>query len=116
MVIMKARRRPKDEFNYTPGQPVTVAPNAGYAGCYVLRHEFHPAAKPPAPTNVYIVALYIDAAVGPATFVLKDDGGGIVVDVPEGFNVEVLADVVHGPVRGTPGCPEPPASSLEDRP
>lgn len=116
MVIMKAKRRPKVEFEYTPGQPVTVAPKAGYAGCYVLRHEFHPAAKPPAPTHVYTVGLYIDAAVGASTFVLKDDGGGIVVDVPEGFNLAMLTDAVHGPVKGTPGCPEPPVVSVEDRP
>lgn len=115
MDTLKAKRRPKAEFSYTPGQPVTVAPKPGYAGCYVLRHQVSPATRAPAGRkHVYTVALYIDAAVGSATFVLKDDGGGTVVDVPEGFNMEKVKDAIA--FTDDPTIDYPPPVSVRDRP
>ena len=95
MTMMNARVRPKAEFFYQSGATLEVVPNADYAGCYVLRHEFRPSAVSPEPTHIYTVTLYVDVAAGPTMIRLHDDGGGLVVDVPEGFDARTLTTVVN---------------------
>jgi hypothetical protein len=126
MATMNARVRPKGEFLYRPVAAFEVVPNADYAGCYVLRHEFRPKAVPPEPAHIYTVALYVDVAAGPVTIRLHDDGGGLVVDVPEGFNDSTLTDVVNasrraseardGDVASASGGPDGPVVVVYNRP
>lgn len=116
MTATEAKVRPKASFLYSPGELTQVVPDENYAGCYVLKHEFRADARPPAPANLYTVVLYVDVAAGPTSFKLHDDGGGLVVDVPEGFVMDHLEGVIKRFFGHNPTGPDGPVGGIGRRP
>jgi hypothetical protein len=113
---LKEKCRTKTEFTYNPREPVTVAPKAGYAGCYVFRHERQSTAEPRTKKHVYTVVLRLEAAARSAPVVLKDDGGGVVVDVLETSTIEdVKAAIIERLKQDSPSDSMPPVS-IKDYP
>jgi hypothetical protein len=91
---------------YTVGEPVTVtvAPEADFAGCYVLRHE--PGDFETGKKGVYTVYLYLDRAAGQVMCTINDDGEALIVDVPAGFTSEQLVRAILNVPRPMGGPPD----------
>jgi hypothetical protein len=107
MAVASSGAKVRPQFFYTPGEPVTVAPEAGFAGCYVLRHE--PDDVRINKKETYAVQLYLDRAAGRVTCTINDDGKALIVDVPAGFTFEQLARAIrmHFNPHPNPNEPEP---------
>lgn len=106
-VATNSEARVRPPFFYTAGKPVTITPEGGFAGCYVLRHEPDDARINRKET--YAVQLYLDRAAGRVTCTINDDGRALIVDVPAGFTFEQLARAIrmHFNPNPNPNEPEP---------
>lgn len=110
----RPRIRPHDEFDHEPGVPIEVAPQDGYRGCYLFRHDATPGATPP---DTYTLVLYVDKGMGPVKCVVPGERTGFVVDVPEGFKLSELNEFVSNafrnrtPGHGGPGGPAGPVKT-----